>query len=72
MAGTAARPRVSEIERTTMRTVAVRLIPFLMLCYFLSYLDRTNVSIAALTMNDDLGLTAAWPRRASFRASSCI
>jgi D-galactonate transporter len=59
MMASTAQSRVSDIERTTMRAVAVRLIPFLMLCYFLSYLDRTNISIAALTMNDDLGLTAA-------------
>jgi D-galactonate transporter len=48
-----------ELERSTMRVVGTRLIPFLMLCYFLSYLDRTNISIAGLTMNKDLGLTAA-------------
>ncbi|WP_163507284.1 MFS transporter [Fodinicola acaciae] len=47
-----------ELERSTMRVVSARLIPFLMVCYFLSYLDRTNISIAALTMNKDLGLTA--------------
>jgi MFS family permease len=35
-----------------------RLIPFLMLCYFVAYLDRVNVSFAALTMNAELGLTA--------------
>src|SRR5262245_59650724 len=35
-----------------------RLIPFLMLCYFVAYLDRVNVGFAALTMNQDLGFTA--------------
>lgn len=35
-----------------------RLIPFLMLCYFVAYLDRVNVGFAALTMNADLGFTA--------------
>jgi ACS family tartrate transporter-like MFS transporter len=35
-----------------------RLIPFLMLCYFVAYLDRVNVGFAALTMNADLGLSA--------------
>ncbi len=35
-----------------------RLIPFLMLCYFVAYLDRVNVGFAALTMNQDLGFSA--------------
>ena len=34
-----------------------RIIPFLMLCYFVAFLDRVNVSFAALQMNRDLGLT---------------
>jgi MFS transporter, ACS family, tartrate transporter len=34
-----------------------RLIPFLGLLYLLSLVDRLNVSIAALTMNTDLGFT---------------
>jgi len=40
-----------------MRKVAMRLIPFLALAYFLNYLDRTNISFAKLTMSEDLGLT---------------
>jgi len=32
------------------------LLPFLILCYFVSYLDRVNISFAALTMNADLGI----------------
>ncbi|WP_079604638.1 hypothetical protein [Bradyrhizobium erythrophlei] len=31
--------------------------PFLIVCYFVAYLDRVNVSFAALTMNQDLGLS---------------
>jgi ACS family tartrate transporter-like MFS transporter len=34
-----------------------RLIPFMMLLYVVSFLDRVNVSSAALTMNKDLGLS---------------
>ena len=49
----------SQIERETMRKVGFRLIPFLVLCYFISYVDRVNVGFAALTMNKDLGLSAA-------------
>ena len=33
-----------------------RLIPFLILCYFVSYLDRVNIGFAGLTMNADLGI----------------
>jgi MFS family permease len=40
-----------------MRRVTTRLIPFLLACYFISFLDRINVSFAALQMNRDLGLT---------------
>ena len=36
---------------------AWRLIPFMVLLYVLNYLDRVNVGFAALTMNQDLGLT---------------
>ena len=45
-------------ERTVVRKVAWRLLPFLCFVYFIAYLDRVNVGFAALTMNADLGLTA--------------
>lgn len=48
---------VRTIETTTIRTVMVRLVPFLILCYFVAYLDRVNVSFAALQMNKDLNLS---------------
>src|SRR3954454_7734005 len=38
--------------------VSRRFIPFLIWCYFLSYLDRVNIGFAALTMNKDIGLFA--------------
>jgi sugar phosphate permease len=47
------------VEHSTMRRVTGRLVPFLMLCYFVNYLDRVNVGFAALQMNGDLGLNAA-------------
>jgi MFS transporter, ACS family, tartrate transporter len=46
-------------ERTTMRKLYARLLPFAILTYFLCYLDRINVGFAALTMNKDLGLDAS-------------
>jgi MFS family permease len=47
------------LEAATMRRVGLRLIPFLVLCYFIAYVDRVNVGFAALTMNKDLGLSSA-------------
>ena len=49
---------MQDLEARTIRKVSVRLIPFLMICYFIAYLDRVNVAFAAITMNHDLGLTA--------------
>lgn len=48
----------SDVEVRTYRTVALRLLPLLGLCYVLSYLDRTNIAVAALTMNKAIGLSA--------------
>ncbi|HEY0421176.1 MAG TPA: MFS transporter [Acetobacteraceae bacterium] len=50
---------MQDIEQRTIRKVSARLIPYLILCYFVAYLDRVNVGFAALTMNQDLGLTAS-------------
>ena len=44
--------------QATMAKVARRLLPFLILCYVVNYLDRVNVGFAALTMNRALGFTA--------------
>ncbi|MGW5383478.1 MFS transporter [Nocardia sp. NPDC003963] len=46
-----------QMANRVMRKVAIRLIPFLGLAYFLNYIDRTNISFAKLTMSADLGLT---------------
>jgi MFS transporter, ACS family, tartrate transporter len=45
------------LEISTIAKVSKRLVPFLIICYFVAYLDRVNVGFAALTMNQDLGLT---------------
>lgn len=47
-----------ELGRRVVAKVARRLIPFMMLLYFVNYLDRTNIGFAELQMSDDLGLTA--------------
>jgi MFS transporter, ACS family, tartrate transporter len=45
-----------ELERVTMRRVTWRLLPFLLLLYIISWLDRVNVSFAKLQMGPDLGI----------------
>src|SRR6202021_2700165 len=49
----------TELERATMARVARRLLPMLIACYFVAYLDRVNVGFAGLTMNKDLGFSSA-------------
>src|SRR5882724_7834226 len=46
------------LERSTMRKVYLRLLPFAILSYVLAYVDRINVSFAGLTMRSDLGISA--------------
>src|SRR6476659_11054914 len=46
------------LEASTMRKVYIRLLPFAILSYVLAYVDRINVSFAALTMRDDLHMSA--------------
>ena len=50
---------MNPIEQRTMKKVFRHLVPFLMFCYFFNFLDRVNVSFAALQMNKDLGFSAA-------------
>jgi MFS transporter, ACS family, tartrate transporter len=46
------------LHERILRRNAWRLLPLLTFAYVFNYLDRTNVSFAALTMNKELGLTA--------------
>src|ERR1700733_1212532 len=46
------------IEKSAMRKIYMRLLPFAILSYFLAYVDRINVSFAALTMRDDVKMSA--------------
>jgi sugar phosphate permease len=46
---------------------AWRLIPFMVLLYVVSFIDRSNVTYAALTMNKDLAVT---PIALGFQGSS--
>jgi ACS family tartrate transporter-like MFS transporter len=46
------------VEKSAMRKIYWRLLPFAVLSYFLAYIDRINVSFAGLTMRDDLNMSA--------------
>lgn len=48
---------VSDIDARVARKLTLRIIPFVMLLYFVSFLDRVNVGFAAITMNKAIGLS---------------
>lgn len=48
-----------ELYTSTLKKLNIKIIPFVIVCYFVANLDKTNISIAALQMNADLGLTAS-------------
>lgn len=50
--------RLSELESRTLRRVTVRLVPLLMVLYFVNYLDRINLGIAKAEISADLQLSA--------------
>ncbi len=50
---------VDRLARTTLRRVSVRLGLLLFFVYVLNYLDRTNIAIAKLQMQPDIGLSEA-------------
>jgi MFS family permease len=37
--------------------ITLRIVPFVMLLYFIAFVDRVNIGFAALTMNKDLGFS---------------
>lgn len=45
-------------EKRIIGKVSKRILPFLIICYILAYLDRANIGYAALEMNADLGLSS--------------
>lgn len=48
-----------ELARATMRKVSARLLPVIVLLFLSNWVDRTNVAIAAIQMNRDLGFSAS-------------
>jgi len=45
-------------EAKTIHKLRMRIIPFVFLLYIISFLDRINISFAALTMNKELAITS--------------
>src|SRR5712691_3183402 len=50
--------RMETIEARTIRKVRIRILPFILILYIVSFLDRINIGFAALTMNAELGITS--------------
>ena len=52
--------RTLSVEKSAIRKISIRLVPFVALMFFINYLDRTAIGFAAPSgMNADLGLSAA-------------
>jgi ACS family tartrate transporter-like MFS transporter len=47
----------AELEKRVLRKITLRIVPFVMLLYFVAFIDRVNIGFAALTMNKDLGFS---------------
>lgn len=48
-----------DIESAVVKKLNIRIMGFLMICYFISILDRANISVASLTMNEALHFSPA-------------
>ncbi|QGZ63420.1 MFS transporter [Paraburkholderia acidisoli] len=48
-----------DLEQQVMKRVMYRLMPVLIVCYLISYIDRSNLAVAAIAMNRELGLSPA-------------
>lgn len=51
--------RFSPEETRLIRKAALRVVPFLMVCYFVSFIDRINIGFASYQMNGALGISPA-------------
>jgi ACS family tartrate transporter-like MFS transporter len=52
------RTRVNPIGTRTIQKIQIRILPYILLLYIISFLDRVNIGFAALTMNQELGITS--------------
>src|ERR1700693_5456596 len=48
-------PKAFEIA--AIKKIAWRILPLILVAYFIAYVDRSNIAVAALTMNKDLGFS---------------
>jgi MFS transporter, ACS family, tartrate transporter len=53
------REETSELQQRTMKRVAARLMPALLILYIIAYLDRVNVTFAQDKLESDLGFSGA-------------
>jgi len=58
-ADVATKARVDSLLQGAVQKAALRFVPLLTIAYLFNYLDRTSLGFAALTMNQQLGLTAS-------------
>src|SRR5262249_4885897 len=58
--GMASSPGVATISigTRTIQKMRIRILPYLFLLYVIAYLDRSNIGLAALTMNKALAITS--------------
>ena len=47
----------ADLDTRVLRKITLRIIPFVVLLYFIAFIDRVNIGFAALTMNKDLGFS---------------
>ncbi|AMG99866.1 MFS transporter [Serratia liquefaciens] len=48
----------NDLYSSIIKKMNIRIIPFIMILYLVAYIDRSNISVAALQMNADLAMTA--------------
>jgi MFS family permease len=49
---------MNPIEKSTLSKASWRLLPLMMIAYFIAYLDRVNLGFAGATMSKDMGFTS--------------
>ena len=49
----------NDLEKRTIARISLRIVPFIMLLYFIAFMNRVHISFAAFTMNKDLGFSAS-------------
>lgn len=50
--------QIENFGQKTIRKMKLRIIPYILILYVINYIDRANISYAALDMNKELGITS--------------